>query len=101
MAGCFFLIVSQALFNAAQPRPSFYRDVLPILQGHCQSCHRPDAIAPFSLMTYRETRLRAKAFGAAVECRKMPHWFAEPLLWALCQRSFTDSGADRRHQRLD
>ena len=78
MAGCFFLIVSLASLNAAQPRPSFYRDVLPILQGHCQSCHRPDAIAPFSLMTYRETRLRAQAIGAAGESRKMPPWFADP-----------------------
>jgi len=78
MAGCFFLIVSLASLNAAQPRPNFYRHVLPILQAHCQSCHRPGEIAPFSLMTYRETRPWAQAIGLAVESRKMPPWFADP-----------------------
>jgi hypothetical protein len=78
MAGCFFFIVSLALLNAAQPRPSFYRDVLPILQGHCQSCHRAGEIAPFPLMTYRETRPWAQAIGVAIESRKMPPWFADP-----------------------
>jgi hypothetical protein len=78
MAGCFFFIVSLALLNAAQPRPSFYRDVLPILQGHCQSCHRAGEIAPFPLMTYRETRPWAQAICVAIESRKMPPWFADP-----------------------
>ena len=70
-------MVSVVLLNAAQPGPSFYRDVLPILQGHCQSCHRPGEIAPFSLMTYRETRPWAQAIGVAIESRKMPPWFAD------------------------
>ena len=29
--------------------PTFYRDVQPILQRHCQSCHRPGEIAPMPL----------------------------------------------------
>jgi len=29
--------------------PTFYKDVLPIVQGHCQTCHRPGQIGPFSL----------------------------------------------------
>ncbi|HEX7894544.1 MAG TPA: hypothetical protein VF447_10160, partial [Terriglobales bacterium] len=36
--------------------PTFYKDVLPILQQHCQVCHRPGEIAPFSLMTFQETK---------------------------------------------
>src|SRR5438132_9591409 len=31
---------------------TFYRDVLPILQDNCQTCHRPGEVGPFSLMTY-------------------------------------------------
>ena|SRR5438552_17823472 len=96
MAGCFFLIVSLASLNAAQPRPNFYREVLPILQAHCQSCHRPGEIAPFSLMTYREARPWAQAIGVAVESRKMPPWFAD-LLRTLLERPFADPGADFDH----
>jgi hypothetical protein len=35
---------------------TYYKDVLPILQIHCQSCHGPDHLAPISFLTYRETR---------------------------------------------
>jgi hypothetical protein len=56
---------------------TFYKDVLPILQGHCQSCHRPGQIAPFSLLTYTQARPRAKAIAQMVISRKMPPWFAD------------------------
>ena len=58
--------------------PTFYRDVLPILQQHCQSCHRPGEIAPFSLTTYDDTRKFDAAVASAVESKKMPPWFADP-----------------------
>jgi hypothetical protein len=57
--------------------PTFHRDVLPILQAHCQACHRPGEIAPFPLLTYDQARPWAKAIKAAVISRKMPPWFAE------------------------
>src|SRR5689334_12552341 len=45
---------------------TFYKDVLPILQQNCQSCHRPGQIGPFSMLTYKELRPWAKAIKAAV-----------------------------------
>ncbi len=57
---------------------TFYKDVLPILQDHCQTCHRRDEIAPMPLTTYRETRPWARAMREAVRQRKMPPWFADP-----------------------
>ena len=36
--------------------PTFYRDALPILELHCQSCHRAGGIAPMPFETYEETR---------------------------------------------
>jgi peroxiredoxin len=36
----------------ATGKVTFYRDVLPILQNHCQTCHRPGEVGPFSLLTY-------------------------------------------------
>jgi len=58
-------------------KPTFYRDVLPVLQGHCQVCHRAGGIAPIALETYEQTRRYAGAIGAAAENRTMPPWFAE------------------------
>ncbi len=57
--------------------PTFYADVLPILQNRCQECHRPGAIAPMSLVTYKEVRPWAQAIRAEVIGRKMPPWFAD------------------------
>lgn len=58
--------------------PVFYRDVLPVLQQHCQECHRPHEIAPFSLTDYKSVRPWAKAIRTAVLTGKMPPWFADP-----------------------
>ncbi len=58
--------------------PAFYRDVLPILQQHCQVCHRRGEIAPMPFMTYQETKPWATAIGKAVRSKAMPPWFADP-----------------------
>jgi hypothetical protein len=58
--------------------PTFYRDVLPILQRSCQNCHRPGQIAPFSLLTYDSARPWARSMKAKVQTRQMPPWFADP-----------------------
>lgn len=57
---------------------TFHKDVLPILQKNCQSCHRPGEIAPMSFLTYKDSRPWAKAIKAAVVSRQMPPWFADP-----------------------
>src|SRR5881628_2336904 len=57
---------------------TFTKDVLPILQKNCQTCHRPGNIAPMSFLSYETTRPWAKAMKAAVVSRKMPPWFADP-----------------------
>ncbi len=67
-----------ALSSIAIAEPAFYQDVVPILQQHCQECHRPGEIAPMPLMTYAETRPWAKAIREQVIARKMPPWFADP-----------------------
>jgi len=69
-------ILSAGLACAAAP-VTFNKDVLPILQKNCQSCHRPGQIAPMSLLTYQQARPWAKAMKVAVTTRKMPPWFAD------------------------
>ena len=57
---------------------TFYKEVLPVLQKNCQSCHRPGQIGPFSMLTFKDTRPWAKAMKAAVLSKAMPPWFADP-----------------------
>ena len=63
---------------AAADAPTFYKDVLPVLQANCQTCHRPGEVAPMSLLTYEQARPWAKAIKTAVASKKMPPWFADP-----------------------
>ncbi len=59
-------------------RITFYKDVLPILQRNCQTCHRPGEIGPMSLMDYKDAKPYAKAIKKKVEQRLMPPWYADP-----------------------
>ncbi len=63
---------------------TYTRDVLPILQEHCQVCHRPGGanlggmVAPMAFTTYEDTRPWAKAIAKAAQSRTMPPWHASP-----------------------
>ena len=47
------LLIGATLFSTTSPMyaapspPTFSKDVAPIVQQHCQSCHRPGEAAPF------------------------------------------------------
>jgi hypothetical protein len=58
--------------------PTFDREVVRILQQNCQSCHHPDDIAPFSLMTYHDAVLHADAVKYMTQTRQMPPWKPAP-----------------------
>ncbi len=69
--------------NGAQQRatagtPTFYRDVLPILQDRCDVCHRTQGIGPMRFETFEQTRPYAAAIAAATRNKSMPPWFADP-----------------------
>ncbi len=70
-----------ALAAAAIPvcaQVTFTKDVAPIFQAHCQVCHRPDNIAPMSLLTYQDARPWARSIKQQVMQRNMPPWFMDP-----------------------
>jgi hypothetical protein len=60
------------------PPPTFTKDVAPILQKHCQTCHRPGEAAPFSMLTYEDTRPWAATIKMVVTQKIMPPWYADP-----------------------
>jgi len=61
----------------AQGQATFTKDVAPILQSHCQVCHRPDTFAPMSLLTYEDARPWAKSIKVKVLAREMPPWYID------------------------
>ncbi len=58
--------------------PTYYRDVVPILQQHCEICHRAGGIAPMAFETYEQARPYAEAIRRATQDKSMPPWFAVP-----------------------
>lgn len=60
---------------------TFTKDIAPILQRSCQTCHRSDSLAPMSLITYEEVRPWARAIKQRTHIRNrqgvMPPWYME------------------------
>ena len=60
---------------------TFARDIAPILQRSCQNCHRPDGVAPMSLVTYEDARPYARAMQRRTSLGPhrgvMPPWYVE------------------------
>jgi len=62
--------------RVTKPIPTFNKEVSRIFQQHCQSCHRPEEVAPFSLLTYQDAKPHAALIGYMVSEEKMPPWKA-------------------------
>lgn len=80
---------------------TYYRDVLPIIQNNCQSCHRSEGlnlggvVAPMSFMSYEETRPWARAIARKVEAHEMPPWYATAPTGVFSnERGLTDEEID-------
>ena len=58
-------------------KPTYTRDVAPIMNSKCVTCHRPGDIGPMSLRTYDEVRPWAKSIAKYVSERSMPPWHAD------------------------
>lgn len=65
---------------AAEPPSTvtFTKDIAPIFQAKCQSCHQPNSIAPMSLITYQDARPWARSIRSRVSTRQMPPWHIDP-----------------------
>ena len=85
-------------FGCLIPRPravrsdasvTYHRDVARILQVHCQACHRPGEVAPFSLLAYDDARHWGPMMVEVTGNGTMPPWHAHP-----------DHGRFRNERRL-
>src|SRR6185436_18618285 len=108
-------IIAVALFPATvfaqAPKPTFARDIAPILYAKCAMCHRAGEVAPMSLTSYDEVRPWARAIKSKVLARTMPPWYAEgePGKWRNDRRlaqaeidkivAWVDAGSPRGNDR--
>src|SRR6266705_889827 len=63
----------------AEAPVTFNNQVVRVFQQHCQTCHRPGEVAPFSLTTYPDAHARRDDIREAVEARHMPPWKRCPV----------------------
>jgi copper type II ascorbate-dependent monooxygenase-like protein len=78
LALCAIVSASNGIGKSSSAEVTYYGDVAPILEKHCTGCHRPNDIAPMSLMTYDEVFPFARMIRENVIQRKMPPWHADP-----------------------
>jgi hypothetical protein len=76
LCGATLLSIDPAVYaeSARAAAPTFTRDVAPIFREKCEVCHRPDSIAPMSLVSYEAARPWAKSIRERVATRQMPPW---------------------------
>jgi hypothetical protein len=74
------LLISSALalpllaHDRITTKVTWEREIAPIVQARCVSCHSPGGRAPMPLTTYEEARPWAKAIKEEVLSRRMPKW---------------------------
>jgi peroxiredoxin len=60
------------------PQVTFTRDIAPLLNRRCVSCHREGSIGPFALMTYQDAAAWALTIQEVITQGRMPPWLASP-----------------------
>ncbi len=76
---------------AKDGKVTYHRDVLPIMQKHCQECHRPGEVGPFSLMTYKQAVTWAQDIKDYTKKREMPPWKVSEGVEFRDQRRLSDA----------
>jgi len=75
--GCLIEYASLRSLPASVPdQVTFHQHIAPLLQKHCQECHRPGTVAPFSLISYRDVTAHAETIAEVVRQQRMPPAFA-------------------------
>ena len=71
--------VAAALMAAVPLEPTYYRDIVPILENRCYECHRPGGTA-MSLANYRDAKRWARPMREVILANRMPPQHAQGLI---------------------
>ncbi len=59
---------------------SYARDIAPIIQAKCTSCHQPGGIGPMALNNYDQIRGHAPMIREVIRTQRMPPYGADPTV---------------------
>jgi hypothetical protein len=87
-----------AMIDGKKPAPvnnavTFHADILPLLQKHCQGCHRPGQVGPFELTSYKSAAKWGELCLEEVKARRMPPWKPAHNLLLTGERSVPNESA--------
>lgn len=71
------LVSGSALAGNSVDKPTYAKDVAPIMNQNCAGCHSPGQIGPMSLLNYDEVRPWVKSIQKHVEAKSMPPWHGD------------------------
>lgn len=74
------LMAMASMQVSAQEAPTYSRDIAPILQEKCATCHNPEGIGPMPLMSYEQVRPFATLIKDRTSKRIMPPWHVDPTV---------------------
>ena len=72
------IATSWSIVLAGQEVPTYCRDIAPVINNNCVTCHRPGEVAPFSLRTYNDVRKHGRLISTIVQDKIMPPWKPVP-----------------------
>ena len=78
VAGCLVGRSKTPAANLEGTAINYTKHVAPILQKHCQVCHRAGEVGPFKLMNYKDAAAWADNIKEVVTEGRMPPWHADP-----------------------
>ena len=77
----FALLAMPSALPAQSGEITFHKDIEPILQAHCQTCHRPGGAGPMPMLTYEQVAPFAGLIeyktGLRDRAGAMPPWYIE------------------------
>lgn len=73
------IVVTRGASTATLDKPevTFSKDVAPIFYQRCAECHRPNDMAPFSVLTYKDVQPWVESIRERVTAKEMPPWHAD------------------------
>jgi hypothetical protein len=71
--GC---LITRPVSARPSGRITYTDDIGPLIEQHCQGCHRPGTAAPFSLLNFDDVTAHAEMIAEVVAQQRMPPWYA-------------------------
>lgn len=73
--GC---LIARVVTPKATGEITYTKHVAPIIQKHCQECHRAGEVGPFTLTSYEDVVNWSEMIREVVNNNQMPPWHADP-----------------------